>query len=108
MGFPTDSGVLTEGRIRYCRIKFIRIHHVFCDLSPFFHRPSRLGEGGSAGETEKQQLRDAKAYIKGKRDGKIVIENIKPKVTGGKHKVIDERFTDSAQFKETEEGEIRE
>jgi hypothetical protein len=37
-----------------------------------------------------------------------VIENIKPKATGGVHKVIDERFSDSAQYRETEEGEMRE
>ena len=48
------------------------------------------------------------ALLHGKKDGKIVIENIKPKISGGKHKVIDEKFTDSAQYKETEEAEIKE
>ena len=33
--------------------------------------------------------------------------NIKPKTTGGKHEVIDETFTDSASFKESEEGSIK-
>jgi hypothetical protein len=37
-----------------------------------------------------------------------VVENIKPKLTGGVHKVIDEQFTEDAQFKATEEGEIKE
>ena len=49
-----------------------------------------------------------KALLKGKKDGKVVVENIKPKITGGKHKVIDEHFTDSAEFKETDEGSITE
>jgi hypothetical protein len=79
------------------------------DLEPFFKsRGNRAIEDGPAGETKKQQERDAKAYIKGKRDGKIIIENIRPKVTAGVHKVIDERFSDTAQYKETAEGEIKE
>jgi hypothetical protein len=44
---------------------------------------------------QKQTLRDANALLHGKRDGKIVIENVNPKLTGGKHKVIDEKFDNS-------------
>jgi hypothetical protein len=58
--------------------------------------------------TEKKLMQDAKAIARGKKDGKIVIENIKPKLTGGAHKVIDEKFMDTAHFKETESGEIEE
>jgi hypothetical protein len=58
--------------------------------------------------TEKQLLKDAKSLIRGKHDGEIIIENIKPKLSGGKRKVIDERFSDTAKFKETENGEITE
>jgi hypothetical protein len=39
-------------------------------------------------ETEKKFLRDAKAYYRGKKDGKLDIENISPKMTGGIHKVL--------------------
>jgi hypothetical protein len=81
---------------------------IFRDLSPFFSRPSRTSEDGEAAPTKKKTKRDVNALLDGKRDGKIVIENIKPKATGGVRKVIDERFSDSAQFRETEEGEIRE
>jgi len=52
--------------------------------------------------TEAEVERDVKALLKGKKDGKVVVENVKPKMSGGKHKVIDEHFTDSAEFKETE------
>jgi hypothetical protein len=86
-----------------CRIDGAETLHR--DLEDFFRCPSRKGEGEP---TERQLERDIKAFIHGKRDGKIVIENIKPKVTGGKHKVIDEKFNDSAQYKETEESEIKE
>jgi hypothetical protein len=77
-------------------------------LEPFFKRMGTRSENGEKPETQKQQLRDAKAFIKGRRDGKLVIENIRPKTTVGVHKVIDERFTNSDQFKETVDGEIKE
>jgi hypothetical protein len=58
--------------------------------------------------TEKEILRDIKALEHGTKDGKIVIENIKPHMTGGVHKVVDETFKGKAGFKETEQGEIKE
>jgi hypothetical protein len=78
---------------------------LYNELHDFFRsRGSRTDKP----ETEKQELRNAKALLKGKRDGKIVIENIKPKATGGVHKVIDETYKNTASFKESEEGEIKE
>jgi len=44
----------------------------------------------------------------GKHDGRLVIENRKPKLTGGKRKIIDETFRDKAEFKETDDAEITE
>jgi hypothetical protein len=73
-------------------------------LSPFFRR--RHGE--TEAETEKQELRDFKGLLHGKHDGKLVIENIKPKLTGGKRKVLDETFKDSAKFKDLIDGDIEE
>jgi hypothetical protein len=76
----------------------------FNELAAFFKsRGTREGE-----PTEKQVKRDLNALLHGKRDGKIVVENIKPKVTEGKHKVIDEKFSDSVQIKESDETEIKE
>jgi len=73
-------------------------------LSIFFkhHR------GETEQPTEKQELRDAKSLIHGKHDGKIVIENIRPKLTGGKRKIVDETFRDTAKFKDDIEGEVTE
>ena len=65
-------------------------------------------ELGEAAPTQKKAKRDVDALLKGKKDGKVVIENIKPKLTGGKHEVIDEAFRDTAAFKETKEGSITE
>ena len=38
----------------------------------------------------------------------MVIENRKPKLTGGKREIIDETYKDSAAFRETEAGSINE
>ena len=78
---------------------------LFAALSPFFKSHGKKTEEEP---TEKQALRDFKALQRGKHDGILVIENRKPKMTGGKHKVIDETFKDTAEFKETEEGEVKE
>ena len=90
---------------------------IFGELSVFFKSHGRRTEEEP---TEKQQLRDAKSLIHGKHDGILVIENRKPKLTGPmveakkgfspyrKRKIIDETFRDTAEFKETEQGEIKE
>jgi hypothetical protein len=77
---------------------------LYNDLKSSFNRK----KSPNAPETEKQQLRDAKAIIRGTREGKFEAVNIKPKAAGGVHKVIDEKFANTARFKETEEGEIDE
>ena len=56
----------------------------------------------------KNRKREAGSLLKGAKDGKLIIENIKPKLTGGVHKVIEEKFNDTEQFKETKNGEITE
>jgi len=58
--------------------------------------------------TQKKIKRDMDALLNGKKDGEVIIKNIKPKTTGGKHEIIDETFNDSASFRETEEGSIKE
>jgi hypothetical protein len=46
--------------------------------------------------------------LHGKRDGEVAVRNVKPKIIKGKREVIDEQFTDSEQFKSTEEGVFNE
>jgi hypothetical protein len=58
--------------------------------------------------TQREILRDVKALEHGTKDGKIVIENIKPHMTGGVHKVVDETFKGKAEFKESGEANIKE
>jgi hypothetical protein len=79
-------------------------------LEPFFK-----GKGGAAAtgncpgmETKKQLKRDFMALLRGERDGTITIENVKPKMSSGIRKVIDEKFTNKAKFAETKDGEIKE
>jgi hypothetical protein len=77
---------------------------LYRELKTYFKRAKRVSDE----PTEKQQMRDANAFIKGRKHGKLLIENVKPKLTGGVHKVIDEKFTNSARFRESEEGDIEE
>ena len=73
-------------------------------LSVFFrHRKTENEE-----PTENQAIKDFKALMHGKHDGKIFIENEKPKLTGGKRKIIDEKFKDSEKFKGSVDEEITE
>jgi len=81
---------------------------IFHELSPFFRSHGRRTEDSETPPTKKQALRDFKALESGKHDGILVIENKKPKLTGGKHKIIDETFRDKAEFKDTIDGEISE
>jgi len=74
------------------------------DLSPFFKHK----KAPNAPETKKQQLRDIKGYVKGTKEGIAVVENIKPVMQSGVHKVIDEQFKDTERFRNTEQGEIDE
>jgi hypothetical protein len=78
---------------------------IHAGLSVFFK-----SHGRRSGEepTEKELERDIKALLHSKRDGKIVIENIKPKLTGGTHKVLDEKFSGNEQYKETIQGSEKE
>ena len=77
------------------------IHHA---LSIFF----RHHRGETEQPTEMKARHDFNSLIHGKHDGKLVVENIRPKMTGGKRKIIDETFRDTAQFKGTVDGEITE
>ena len=70
---------------------------VFDLLRPFFkRRRAKTGE-----PTEHEVERDVRALLHGKKDGKIVIENEKPHLSGGKRILIDETHSDKSNLKET-------
>jgi len=59
---------------------------LFKTMQPFFRKQRR-----SPGEPSKKKLmRDARALASGKKDGRIVVENISPVRTGGMRKIIDD------------------
>jgi len=109
-----DDVFYTDGLDYYAAVKEAAKRRVdaseaiFEDLSPFFKKMGRRTENGEAAPTKKQLRRDINALEQGRRDGRIVIENIKPKLTGGVHKVIDEQFKDTAEYSDTIKGEISE
>ena len=84
-----------------CRID--SAESIYNELHSFFRHSTRNGEE----PTEKQIKRDVNSLLHGRKDGEVIIKNIKPKTTGGKHEVIDETFRDTAAFKETEQGSIK-
>ena len=75
---------------------------LFRALQPFFRRHRNTAAEPTAKEIE----RDIHGLIKGTKDGKIVVENEKPKLIGGKRLLVDRTRNVKAAFKETEEGEI--
>ena len=75
---------------------------IFNTLKSFFRRRTRKKAEPTTMEVE----RDVRALLHGTKDGKIVVENEKPHMTGGKHVVIDETQKAHAAWKETEQGEI--
>jgi hypothetical protein len=81
---------------------------LFAALSVFFKHRRGMMEEGETPPTGKKAKRDFDALLHGKHEGRLVIENIKPKLTGGKRKIIDETFKDKAEFKGSIEGEIQE
>jgi hypothetical protein len=81
---------------------------IFNELASFFHRGRAAAEDGETPPTEKQAKRDFNALLHGKHDGKLVIESVKPKLSGGKRKIIDKTFKDTAKYKETDEADFKE
>ena len=77
------------------------MHH---ELSTFFPRSRKHTEE----TTDKKAKRDFNSLLHGKHDGRLVIENVTPKLTRGKRKIIDETFKDTAQYKDIEDGTIQE
>ena len=80
---------------------------IYKALEPFFKHSKPLGDDGRPILTKKQQQRDERAIASGRKQGVFKEVNIKPKMTGGVHKVIDETFNDREQYSETAEGEIK-
>ena len=56
--------------------------------------------------TEQEEERDFRALLHGVKDGKIIIENERPHLTGGKHIVVDETHKEKEHWKATEEGKV--
>ena len=83
---------------------------LYKELNGFFKHGSTESENGinAAEPTTKKLKRDVNALVRGDKDGEVVIRNITPKTKGGKREIIDETFKNSANFKDTIDGEINE
>jgi len=75
---------------------------IFRMLQPFFRRPKR----SSAEPTAKELEKDLHALLHGKKDGKIIVENISPKKSAGVRKVVDDVHKSKGSIKETAEEQF--
>ena len=75
---------------------------LFRILQAFFRRGRRTDEE----PTEEEIMRDAKALLRHKKDGEVIIKNVSGHATEGVHEAIDQTYKPKAAFKDTEEGEI--
>ena len=63
---------------------------IYAELRQFFRSLGNRPNSNELQLTEEQFIADARAMFKGKKDGKLVVENELPKQEKGKHIVIDE------------------
>jgi hypothetical protein len=79
---------------------------LFRQLQPFFrnHRTSREGKE----PTEVEIMHDAKALMKGTKDGEIIIKNERPKTVGGKRTIVDETRKDKVAIRRSDDAEVEE
>jgi hypothetical protein len=73
-------------------------------LKDFFKR----SKSTSAEPTEAEIERDVRSLLHGAKDGRIVIENEKPVVSKGKHRVVDEVHSERIALKEGLNANVRE
>ena len=76
---------------------------IFRQLQLFFRRGRRDEEEPTEPEVE----RDVRALLKGRKEGRILIEKERPHLAGGKSVVADEIRKPHGEWKATEEGEIQ-
>jgi hypothetical protein len=73
-------------------------------LEDFFSRPSR-----KTGEmTKKEEESEVMGILSGRREGEILIKNVKPKLVGGEHEVIEKKIENSASIHERKDAEFNE
>jgi hypothetical protein len=80
---------------------------LFQALAKYF-RKRKNTEGGEEEPTQKELERDYRRLVSGKADGEIKIVSERPHASGGVREVIDDVHKGKAEFKETDEGEIKE
>jgi hypothetical protein len=77
---------------------------IYRKLEPFFKKNRR-----QTGElTKKQEERDIKGLLSGKREGEVLVRNVKPKFIAGGLEVIERKIENSAVLHETKNVEFDE
>jgi hypothetical protein len=99
LGYYSRVKDATRRRVDSAETLYAELHEFFRNMNP---------HGNGEEPTEKKIKRDVDALLHGRKDGEVIIKNIRPKTTGGKHEVIDEILKNTASFKEFGKGSISE
>jgi hypothetical protein len=58
--------------------------------------------------TKKEEEREVMGILSGRREGEVLVKNIKPKLVGGEHEVIERKIEDSVSLHEEKDLEVGE
>jgi hypothetical protein len=81
---------------------------IYNQLNGFFKSKGRKRADAGEAPTYDELVSDFKKAARGKINAEIAVRSVKPKITAGRREVIDKKITESEQFKDTAEGEIKE
>jgi hypothetical protein len=107
----TSNAVYAMARIFYRNVQTaaaagdLTAQGLFNELRTYYAQMGRRRNAG-AEPTIEQLVKDVKALAHGRKDGEIVVKNMKPHEEGGKHLVVDDIHKPAGTFKETIHGTI--
>jgi len=97
------ESMMFYGAVRDASLRRVQgAKELFNIMRQFFNRPRRTTDE----PTEKVLLHDAKTLLQDPQEGKSIIKNEKPHLTGGMHEVTDESLKPKGAFKETVQAAI--
>jgi hypothetical protein len=82
-----EDALMFYAQVREAKIKGIDAHeNLYNNLFQFFKKSKRDG----AEPAQKEVMSDVNALLRGKKDGEVIVRNVRPKVAKGRREVADE------------------
>jgi hypothetical protein len=92
-----EDALIFYAQVREANLKGIGAHEdMYNKLFQFFKKNKRAG----AGPTQKEVRSDMNALLSGKREGEVIVRNVKPKVIRGSREVVDKKYEGGERLKE--------